>query len=160
MCVNECLRVCCSFPERWYIAGPVCSVRSPLCRFHGKADLSGNILQLCRPRCEAKAALYASSIRLRDDVDVSATAAPAQRLVSQLKRLEVSGTAGDLTYPDPEVLQPSLNMHSPSRPPVETAACRRIRYRCSYGNAQHSCTYRNSGHARLRCLLMKACMQQ
>ncbi|CAL5229471.1 g12798 [Coccomyxa viridis] len=66
-----------------------------------------------RPRCEAKAALYASSIRLRDDVDVSATAAPAQRLVSQLKRLEVSGTAGDLTYPDPEACERRVSRKAP-----------------------------------------------
>jgi hypothetical protein len=53
--------------------------------------------------CDARKALYASNISLTDDVHASATSAPAQRLVSQLKRLEVSGTAGNLVEPAPEV---------------------------------------------------------
>ena len=57
----------------------------------------------CRRICDARKALYASKITLTDDIDASATSAPAQRLVSQLKRLEVSGTAGNLVEPAPEV---------------------------------------------------------
>lgn len=57
----------------------------------------------CRRICDARKALYASKITLTDELDASATSAPAQRLVSQLKRLEVSGTAGNLVEPAPEV---------------------------------------------------------
>lgn len=47
-------------------------------------------------------------------MDVPVTSAPAQRLVSQLKRLEVSGTAGNLMSPDPEVLCPLPFLRWPS----------------------------------------------
>ena len=53
--------------------------------------------------CDARKTLYASNISLTGDIHASTTSAPAQRLVSQLKRLEVSGTAGNLVEPAPGV---------------------------------------------------------
>ncbi|CAK0787250.1 hypothetical protein CVIRNUC_010467 [Coccomyxa viridis] len=62
-----------------------------------------------RPLCGAKAALYASSISLREDAGAAAGLAAEPRHVSELKRLEVSGSAGSIIAPAPEACESRIS---------------------------------------------------